>query len=168
MKYIFSGILLFILAGTCYAQNMDEIKSLEKKLARSRNDSLTHRLYLEIATEYIIHNMDTALYYANQSLSVVEQSKKDLNTIDYDVRKAESYFKLGDIYYANGDNALCIIQYEKGMKLFDKHGFDEEVGKGYFRLGNVHYLEGSLDLGLELLECAKKYHLWILQKYAKV
>ena len=77
MKRIFQ-ILLLLMPLCCYSQQ-SSVDSLERLLPSAATDSARFHLLCQIGGSYVYINYDSALFYINKSLLLVQKNGKQLN-----------------------------------------------------------------------------------------
>ena len=144
------------LAPTNREQYLDSLKGI---LETRKNDSLTRRLYLELASAY---------YTANnfkKSLKTTFHVMKLSQAADDKVHLAKAYFYIGDCY-ENFRKDSAYFYYLKAQHLYSRNGDYENVGRMFYNKAYILFYEGNyveceseLAKSLSLLKNSSNHHL---------
>lgn len=140
-------ILLLIIAScslrTISAQNENTADSLKNELKAYKQDTVAAKILLKLSTYYLDTNLDTAFYYANQSLLLSEQ-------IAYKKGIGSAYQSLGWITHQKGDYLAAIELNKKALEIKEAKGDKKGMAGIYNNLGNDYKRLGNYP---EALKC---------------
>ncbi len=145
MKKILSLVSIFFsLLNYSFAQDQHYIDSLETLLRNhnariieskikspSLNDTIAANILNELSTVYWYNNPDTALYYANQSLTLSER-------IGFKKGIGNAFNSLGIVHTNKGDYLLALEFHKKSLKIKEEVGDKNDIAKSYNSIGVVY------------------------------
>jgi tetratricopeptide (TPR) repeat protein len=150
---LFTGLLFPILMVSSSSFAQEEYQDDGKEEIYQRIDE-----YLQLSSDYVNENLDSAIYYGEQSNALIEQ-------LDSDSARAQVYANLGSVYRARGSHAISLDYLFRAQRLTDKilDEFPENtnilllkiqildlIGINYFFQRNyvkaLDYYENALDL----------------------
>lgn len=133
-------------------------------------------LYIELSADFTNKNIDSAIYYAEQTNALIENLKSDS-------ARAEVYKNLGAVYRARGNHALSLDYLFKAERLINQNLDDHPrnfnmllmkvhlmtiIGVNYFYQMNYEKAIDYYDQALELLDEVKHGDSSIYRSYDKV
>ena len=124
-----------IVAQDISGVKLNKIDSTLSLIKTSVNDSVKAKLYIEVAKIYTNSIPDSALYYANQSLSISYKNKY-LNNIETCLRIKASVCRI------KGEIELAIDYYNIALKLSELLNDKKAISKNYGGLGNIYCNKG--------------------------
>lgn len=76
-----------------------------------------------------------------------------MEALKYGVKKAQIYFRLGNLYYDSGDLSRAEYAYKRAVEE------DPNYASAYHNLGVVYRRQGRIDLSVKMLKKARKLEL---------
>lgn len=125
-EYVIIGVLLLVQAFAA-----DPAYSQPIYGADSSDIAKTIENYIELSTDFIKTNLDSAIYFA-------EQANKLINDLESDSAKAEVFKNLGAVYRARGNHAVSLDYLFRAERLLNSI-LDDDPGNMY-----ILYKKGSL------------------------
>ncbi|MCW3102049.1 MAG: hypothetical protein JWO09_489 [Bacteroidetes bacterium] len=126
----------------CPSQDQGAIDSLLKVLNTSAEDTTKVRLFDDLSYEYSGNSFDSAVYYAQQELSL---SKK----LNYKLGEASAYNAMGMANEDKGDFLKALEYYMKSLRLKEEMGDRMLVIHQYNNIANIYVSQGDNDKALE-------------------
>jgi signal transduction histidine kinase len=147
-KILYLVSILFSLQNYSFSQDQVIIDSLEALLkvhnlekiemqikSPSMYDTTAANILNQIAKVYIGNNIDKAIDYANQSLSLSEQ-------LGYKTGIGNAYNNLGSIFLSKPDYLASLEFYKKALKIREEAGNKKGIAYSYY---NIAYVYRQLD-----------------------
>ena len=139
-------LILLITHGVNFAQNRNTIDSLKEIINTTTEDTTIIHTYIGLSYEYQDFNLDTALYYLDQSL------KKSLN-IKYKKGIADAYRKKGEIVIYLNNYKLADSLLNTAISIYREINQQRGIMYCYINLSVNAYFKG--DNRLMLNYCMK-------------
>jgi adenylate cyclase len=162
MKGILILITITSLSINVFGQNQHIIDSLNKELRRfelikqqfgvktfSISDSSKANILTGLSYEYGSTNFDTAIYYAQQSLSLSEK-------IGYKKGIGKAYYTMGIIYYYKENYDLSLEYYQKAIKIYQELGFKKGLVNAYNNIAGISYNKMNYPSAIEYYQKSLK------------
>ena len=130
LKKVISIALLCLMVNYCPGQ-LSLTDSLRTALENSSSDSIQLELMDQLVNEWIGLNLDSATYYAHQS---VELQKSDLDSR----QKAKAHFNLGLVLYETDERESALQQFTISNDMSRDLGLIEIQSRSLMRIANYH------------------------------
>lgn len=135
-RVVLSTIIFIVSVSSVFAQNLDAVQKLHKRLTNSKTVE-TFNLLCSIGFEYRYSYPDSTLIYCQKALDLGREIG-----MDTDLAKPLSFIGLA---YANkGDYANSIEYHRQAIDLAIAQGDSVELAHGYNNLGRMFYDQGDL------------------------
>lgn len=167
---------LLMLFFTLFLQGLHTVAQPSRSSMDTLDVMKKIELFIELSTEYTNNNIDSAIYYAEQSNVLIEN-------LTSDSAKAAVYKNLGAVYRARGNHALSLDYLFKAERLIDQELEDNPknlnmthmkanlfgvIGVNYFYQMNYDKALYYYDQALLLLDEVKQGDTSIYDNYDKI
>ena len=140
MKCFLIFFFLFCNYTFSFSQSYGAIDSLEKVLKKSE-DTLKVNVLNGLAWEYRKIDIEKALQYSNNALTLSEKN-------NFKKGKGNSYSRIGDIYYYDLEYDKALKFYSKSLEIREDIGDKKGVAKSLQNIGDVNINQGDYKNGL--------------------
>ena len=132
MKKLTLTLFIALICGFGFAQNRQEIDSLKHELAIAKHDTSRVLLMSTLGVRYRLSKPDTALKYAQQSLTLAKQIK-------FLEGQARALNYLGFTYRELGDLPKALDSFLKALKIAEDNQFTSLIGGCNNGLGTIYF-----------------------------
>ncbi len=137
-KYL--SIILIFIFGSANAQVVDSLLNQLNK--HPKEDSLRTYLQIEIAWEYLEHNVDSALIFATKAKELAKKNRNQILLVD-------AYNITGNIYRYQSKFDLAIQSFNSALEILTKGvGTYQKYCSVYTNLGNVYNSQRNFALAI--------------------
>lgn len=140
-------MLIFTCFAESFSQKMMNVDSLKKKLRETSDKMEQAKLNKDIANQIYRSNPDSAKWYADQALPVLENN-------DEKQMLCELYQIYGGLNFMQGKMALCEKYYNLQLKLAQEIGLKKLIASAYNGLGIVERRRENFNLALDYTQKA--------------
>jgi len=125
--------ILFLLMQECLnlsSQNQHVIDSLQNLIKLTSNDTTKFSALIGLSDRYKNYNLDTALNYGQQALSVSVKLKIQKKT-------GYAHNKLGDLYLYRDDYGSSTYHFLKALKIFENLNDSAGIARIFYNIGQI-------------------------------
>ncbi len=134
-------LFLLLFSTSLFSQNL-RVDSLQLSLSKANNDSLTVKLYKDIATELKETDIDKSLEYAKKGLSLSK-------SINFDIGIGDLSKIIGDILDYKSEYEKSIEYYQISLSIYIKYRNKAGISDVKNSLGGVYEKQGDYNKALE-------------------
>ncbi|AXG69868.1 putative sensor histidine kinase pdtaS [Kordia sp. SMS9] len=143
--------IIFLFGNSiCLSQNAQKVADLIADL-ETKNLSKKERVQLLASIAYNHPELDQAIYYAKQSLTIA----KEMNDL---VLQAEAWEEIGAIEQRLGNKNNALESAFKALQLYDSLNLKEKQAASYVQIATHHILETEYDVGIDYLKKSQKIY----------
>ncbi|HAI85175.1 MAG TPA: hypothetical protein DCL43_16070, partial [Chitinophagaceae bacterium] len=146
MKNLFLTVLFCCTTSVLFCQRQS-IDSLLREIKTKSNttDSTAIQQLVALSFSYYQINADSAIYYAQQALTLAED-------LGYTLGTAMAYNRLGVAYGAKGNYIKALENYYNALRIIEKIGNEKWLSSTYNNLGYIYIQVKDYPKALELTE----------------
>jgi two-component system, NarL family, sensor kinase len=147
-KRILPGILFLLCSFFSAAGTLQDIDSLKKALSGAQHDTTRVQVMNKLSRQYLLRGkQDTALLYANESISLCKKSH-------YDRGMGGALNSLANIYVAQGKRDEALRLFEEAVKIQKSLHPSDPVKRAlagtYSNIGSVYLAQGKIKDALDI------------------
>lgn len=144
-------LMLFLFSILNLKSQTNEIDSL-KKLILTQNTEQNIQTYCQISKAFYNINSDSAHFYADLSIELLEKTKKNEY---YQI----AYNRKGLAFFGEFDFNNAMIFYRKSIQWGKKYNKLEELGNSYNSIGAIYQMQTQYDSALIVFKTALEYYI---------
>jgi len=145
-------ILLFFVSHTVPGQTTFKLDSL-KKVASVSHDTLKFQLFVDLSFAYTSQNMDSALKYSHDALSLLPR----LTAKRY---KAAAFNSVAVIHYYNKDYDSALHYFRLALTVNVALNRKYGVAINYGQIGSVYHMKNEVDSAINYQKLTMKSRLF--------
>ena len=150
LKHTLFFIIFLFGSSCCLSQNAQKVADLITDL-ETKKMSKKERVQLLASIAYNHPELDQAIYYAKQSLTIA----KEINDL---VLQAEAWEEIGAIEQRLGNKNNALESAFKALQLYDSLNLKEKQAASYVQIATHHIEETEYDIGIDYLKKSQKIY----------
>src|ERR1043166_7397509 len=153
-------MLMFVGLGLKTNAQQNSVDSIRKVIKTAKNDTTVVRAYLYLTKLIFAENPDTLIPTCNKVIAIIDKNLPGCNKAErhsYLMSKAAALSNIGIVYYQRGKIDTALFYLEKGLKVQEELGEQQEIANSLNSIGGVYFNTGKTDVALQYFLSGLKY-----------
>lgn len=148
-RILISLVILFVCSNINFAQNQKNKLELPSVL-EAKKDSQRVNILNDVASKYIIQNIDSAYLFAKQAADLAQK-------VNYLKGIMDAYITIGIYYDIKNDTTKALTYFRNSLELAKENNYPNEIGNAYYYIATYYNLRQQHLIAASYYDKAPKY-----------